>query len=284
MKSRKNAVCLVLLAVLNTISLKAQMNDKYGVLTFNNAINISGKQRMLTQKMTKAYLYLLNYSNDPKAKKDLMTSQVIFEEQNRILSENTVDKETIEKLNKVKELWKEYKKNLETRSNYENAKRIIDINTDLLKATNSVVLSIINESKKSFQKIDEVIDEEYKIEDKLELERIIDISGRQRMLSQRLGLYYYANHTELKDKNSEQMLVNVFHELDGAANKLLVSKFNTAEIDEKIGLAFSKWNTMKKNKIKLLRREFKDEEIYKISNELARLFNDVTIQYEKIKL
>lgn len=34
----------------SSLNLHAQLNDKYGSLSFNNAINVSGKQRMLTQK------------------------------------------------------------------------------------------------------------------------------------------------------------------------------------------------------------------------------------------
>ncbi|PKV52316.1 PilJ/NarX-like methyl-accepting chemotaxis transducer [Aquimarina sp. MAR_2010_214] len=268
----------------STLSLHAQLNDKYGSLSFNNAINVSGKQRMLTQKMSKAYLFLLNNADDMKVKRDLLSSKVIFEEQNRVLLQNTKFKGTIEKLTKVNELWKKFKALLEAQPSYEKAKKIIETNTELLKATNAVVSSIILESKNSFQSMKGDMSESHLIEDKLELEKVINISGRQRMLSQRLAFYYYANQMELKNKNSSQMLNNAFHELDGAINKLLISKFNTPEIDEKIGLTFSQWNMIKKNRGKLSNQEFKGEEIYKMSNELTRLFNDITYMYEKVKI
>ena len=58
----------------------AQKN-MYGTLTYNKAVNISGKQRMLTQKMGKTYLYLLNNPDDFKAKRDLKIAKILFEKQ-----------------------------------------------------------------------------------------------------------------------------------------------------------------------------------------------------------
>lgn len=263
----------------------AQQSEKYGSLSFKNAINVSGKQRMFTQKISKAYLYLLNNANDAQAKKDLASSQIIFEEQNRILIQNSKFVETNNNLKIVNELWKNFKDIVETQPNYDNAKKLIDTNTDLLKATNAVVESIISESKKSIQDIQSTLGESsINVEDQLELESIINISGRQRMLSQRLAFYYFANRVELKNKNSAQMLNNVFHELDGALNKLLVFKFNTPQIDEKIGLAFSIWNKIKKDTSKLMEQKFEEKEMYEISNELTKVFNEITLLYEKVNV
>lgn len=281
----KSTILLFLFAIitLGTTNLRAQQNNKYGMLTFNKAVNISGKQRMLSQKISKAYLYLLENPNDVKAKRDLMTSKIIFEKQNGIVLQNSSYKLTKDRIAKVDVLWKEFKKLIESTPNYDNAKKIIDSNTDLLKASNSVVSAVIVESKGANNSNSDIVEDEDQTEIDSELKNIINTAGRQRMLAQRLALYYYANQSTLKDKNSEMMLNNVFNELDGAITMLLISDFNTSKIEEKLGVAMSKWEKVKNNKEKLMNQGFDSKEIYKISNDLTKAFNDVTMLYERVK-
>ncbi len=282
------AFLIVLMVGLITPSLKAAQppGKKYGILSYNTAINVSGKQRMLTQKMTKAYLYLINNPSDIQAKKDLLTSKIMFEKKNSILLDNTTNKTTRDRIQKVNELWKDFKKVVDQTPNFDGATTLMETNTDLLRAANAVVLAIVAESKAAIMDKNESLEDfdENLANDRVELKKTINISGRQRMLAQRLAGYYYANQSALKDKNVKMILTQVYNEFDSALNLFVVSKFNSSEIDEKIGSAIVQWDYFKTNSKKLFSQGFEDEDIYKRCNKLTKIFDEITGAYEKVNL
>lgn len=262
-----------------SIQLVCSQESKYGTLSFNKAVNISGKQRMLTQKMGKIYLYLLSNPNDFKAKKNLKITKIIFEKQNLILEKNSSSALTKSKLKEVKDTWDKYKKFLASKPNKDDAIKIINTNSTLLKYTNNVVNSIVRESKSRTNTLDTDLHEEQQ-----ELKDIINKSGRQRMLSQRLALYYFANKPKLKNNNTSAKLERVFVELDNALNDLLVSSFNNERIDNALGEVMERWEAIKSNKDRFLKQGYNDSEVYKLSDELTRKFNKITNLYEKVKI
>ncbi|MFY7671934.1 type IV pili methyl-accepting chemotaxis transducer N-terminal domain-containing protein [Tenacibaculum sp. MEBiC06402] len=260
--------------------IKAQ--SKFGALTYNKAVNISGKQRMLTQKMAKTYLYLLSNPSDAKAKRDLLTTKIIFEKQNKILTANSKSTLTKNLINKVNKGWEKFNALMEGSPNIKKAKEIIDTNSILLKDVNAVVEAIILESKNAAS--NNLSSDDGLSEEDTELKQTINKAGKQRMLSQRLALYYFANSGNLKDKNNEARLRGVFTSLDDAITDLLISNFNNARIDQALGAAMTKWEQVKNNEDKLFKGGFNAREMYNLSNDLTRAFNKVTILYEKVKL
>lgn len=269
----------IALIVLLVLTVQASFGQaKYGALTFNKAVNISGKQRMLTQRMGKIYLYLLDNPTDVKAAKDLKITKIIFEKQLNILENNTSSALTRSRIKEVKDTWKKYKKFLESTPNKEDAVKIINTNSTILKYANNVVNAIILESKGGAS------DDAYIAEEDNELKQIINKSGRQRMLSQRLALYYFANKPGLKNKNTESKLQTVTLELDSALDYLLISSFNNDRIDEALGEVTALWESVKANKDRLYKQGYRDSEIYKLSNDLTKTFNKITNLYEKVRI
>lgn len=278
MKDPKVSKTITLLMLFLTIQISYAQVKEYGKLSFNKAVNISGKQRMLTQRMGKIYLYLLSNPNDFKAKKDLKITKIIFEKQNSILEANTSSEITKDRIKKIKETWSKYKEFLESTPNNKDAIKIVNTNSTILKQANSVVNAILLEAKGASNSDDSILEED------IELKNIINKSGKQRMLSQRLGLYYFANKPDLKTSNISTKLETVFSEIDAVLNDLLISSFNNDKIDEAIGEVMSSWEDLKNNKIRLFKQGYKDAEIYELSNSLTKNFNKITTLYEKIKI
>lgn len=282
--NRKNLVSLIVIAIsiCNFTKANAQIEARYGVMTFNKAINISEKQGMLFQRIVKDYLYMVKNPGDVKVSRDFLTSKIIFEKQNEILFENSKSKFTKGKIQKVKNLWSDFKKLLANNPNLNDAKKIVDQNTNLLTATERVVSFITLEAKNANKNSVKGLDDNY-LEKDGELKKILTICGRQRMLTQRLALYYLANHGALiKGKDSEQMLKNIYNEMDGINTPLLVSDFDSDEIDQKIAEALILWDSIKKDKLHKL--EYGNKELYDLTNKLTKAYNAITSLYEHTKL
>ncbi len=262
---------IVLMLFVNTSYAQTQ---KYGDIDYNKAINISGKQRMLSQKMSKAYLLMSQGIENDKIKKELNSSKFIFEKQLQILKANASSSSTKLYIKQVYKIWDDFKKIISQDASNANALRIMDINTDLLKNCHQVVLSIersSNYNNKFFENNDQ------------ELINTINVSGKQRMLSQRMCLYFAAIKAYPKNKAEyRDTLRAVFEEFSLVIGDLLISTFNTTEIEEEIGVIMALWEKFQSNKGKFLDGDFELIEVYNTTNDMTRSFNKITGAYELV--
>lgn len=269
-------ITLLLLSLTISSSTIAQ---EFGKLTFNKAVNISGKQRMLGQKMGKIYLYLLENPEDENAKRDLQTTKVIFEKQNEILYSNAVSIQTKRKVEDVNSLWGKLGPLFEKKPNISDAKKILADNSKLLRSSDAVVQSIILDAETNSQHLSDNT-----LDDNIDLKKVINLSGKQRMLAQRLALYYYANNSSLKSTANMNDLRGTYMSFDNAISDLLISNFNNDKSEQVLGEAMRDWELFKEHKSDFLSHKMSNEDVYKKTNNLTKTFNKLTILYEKVKL
>ncbi len=249
-------------------------SSTYGKIPYSKAVNISGKQRMLSQKMSKAYLLIAKGVKDPKIKKELNSSIFIFEKHLKILKENAPNSSIKLSARSVENLWDQFKIVLQTTPSKGNALEIVTLNTPLLKACHTLVVKIEKNSNYNNQ---------FFRSKNQDLVSIINTSGKQRMLSQRLCLYYTASYLFPSQKGKfKTILKSVFEEFTGVIDELLISGYNSSSIEEELGIIMYKWDKFQGKPKDFFNLKFPLEEVYSITNELTKNFNTITGQYEII--
>ncbi|GAA4278439.1 type IV pili methyl-accepting chemotaxis transducer N-terminal domain-containing protein [Aquimarina mytili] len=249
-------------------------SQSYGSISYNKAVNISGKQRMLSQKMSKAYLLLAKGINNKEISKELNSSKFIFDKQLEILTQNASSTAVKLSIKNVKKFWSKFKGLISTAPSFTNSLEVMELNTKLLSACHELVLSIETSSKYNNQF--------FKTENQ-DLISIINVSGKQRMLSQRLCLYYTASSMFPNKKAEYRRILNqVFEEFDSVIGDLLISSYNTTEIEEELGNVMSIWEKFQSNKKGFYSNGFTLEEVFYTSNNLTKSFNKITGIYELI--
>jgi len=134
-------------------------------------VNLAGKQRMLSQKMAKDYFYIGKKINRSKAKKELDKSLISFKETQKNLNKSIKDDEIKNLISFVNMSLSEFESISKEDYSLDNGTIILDLSESLLEGSDYVVKALTKGKASN---------------------HIINIAGKQRMLSQRIAKYYIA--------------------------------------------------------------------------------------------
>ena len=266
--------------ILITITMLTVFFSKAQNLTSQQFIDVAGKQRMLSQKIAKNFLIMsyaewnVNFDLPSKVKVDYKVAVSVFKRNLEMLINNTdINKKLLSLLKEEKQGWEALEKILGKEKTTKNVSECMVLADDLLIKSNNVVV----ESEKKLSSTGDA-----------KLLRLINKSGKQRMLSQRLGLFFMNHKIQSflpkKEKGKLYDITSVFDQMDSDIGDLLVSPYNNeASTSEKIGEISVEFDNLKDRKEVFTNGHLEVNEVFNITNELTKLFNDLTFAYSKIK-
>jgi len=197
-------------------------------ISLNSAINKAGRQRMLSQRMAKAYYQIgLNTRRD-EATKVLEQSVQLFEAQLAELTGFTPNRTMADGITVVKAKWAPFKAIVTRPYNRDGAARLVELNEDLLQAAHKVVVQLQEYSGKPSA-------------------RLVNIAGRQRMLSQRLAKFYMLRQAGFEQAEILKNMDQVYNEFGGALVELRAAPQNTPEITTHLNSVNIQWVLLKES-------------------------------------
>lgn len=159
---------MILAAAATTTGLRAQVVD------LSDAINKAGRQRMLSQRMAKAWLALVHQTASVNAQQVLDRSIALFDRQLAELKAYAPTPEIRDTYLKLEEVWSGYKGTLVgTAPNRSNAQAVLE--------TDAKVLALAHQGTV-----------QYEAALNRPVGKLVNVAGRQRMLSQRMAKFYLA--------------------------------------------------------------------------------------------
>jgi hypothetical protein len=254
---------VALLTVFITVAFSphVQAAEKQAAENMSQLVDRSGMQRMLSQRIAKAYFYFGKGVSSQETRLQLDMSLERFKKNHALLKASVQDAETKDLLSIVEDTFSEYRDLVKKAYNHEDAVRVLELSDTLLEICHSLVLNLEDLTGAS-------------------IDHIINISGKQRMLAQRVSKFYIAYQAGFRDENTVHKLNNSVEEFESGLKKLMNEGRNSGEIDSLLAKVKKEWERISPYFLKVregglpLMVLTTTDEITKISDRITDLYTE----------
>ncbi|MFZ6759792.1 type IV pili methyl-accepting chemotaxis transducer N-terminal domain-containing protein [Undibacterium sp. Ji50W] len=237
------------------------------VANINDAINKAGRQRMLTQRLAKAYLQIGQDVETETSKKILDQSMSSFDRQLVELHAFSPTTDIRGNLSRMEQTWQEYKQTLVGKAaNKEDAKTVLKLSENLLQMADEVTMQLEKHAGGSTGKL-------------------VNLAGRQRMLSQRLAKLYQATNWNIAPANAAATIETTRKEFAAAMQTLQAASGSNTRLKDELLLAQSQWvffdTALHQNSDGKLQR-LSASNVATTSERILEVMDKITVMYQQL--
>jgi nitrate/nitrite-specific signal transduction histidine kinase len=235
----------------------------FALLTDAQAVNKAGLQRMLSQRIARNYIMVGANIDAQNAQKDLDQNVVTFEQNLMDLQEYATQKEVKAGVAKVYQGWSMYRMLAVSKPNKESAVEMLRASDELLQSSEDLVAQLQKATAKKTTKL-------------------IAVSGRQRMLSQRIAKLYISMYWTVPAQGLEAELNKAMQEYEKGLVLLEEEPLNTPQLNSALLNVRAQWDFSKAGYRQYKEGRFIPMVIAHTSDAMLKQMIDITAQYVQI--
>ncbi len=227
------------------------------------AVNRAGMQRMLSQRIAKSYLMIATETRADLAASQLDASIASVEENTLALEDYASSSSVRKALDQAVETWQQYRQLALTRPDRQQSAELLRLADRFLTQSEALVLEIERQSGN-------------------QAARLVNRSGRQRMLSQRIAMLYLAMSWKLPDNRLRDDFETAVAEFDRGLQELRAAPQNSERINRQLEQVGTQWRFAQAGFSLADDSRFVPTVIVTTSESLLRKMEDLTREYERL--